>query len=163
MSGLKRFTGAGILFPLFLVVVTTAYVFAIFDIRTMFDADGGVGPKTLPAVAAIIMYAAVFTVLFSEVKKVLASGEGAGEGDISSHLRPVLVTIATAFYIALFVPLGYGISTLLFVAALFLIFKYKLRQPIAFILYDIAITILFYGLFAGVFNVRLPSLTGYLL
>ena len=105
------------------------------------------------------MYGALLIVLMKELRKPMDEKDAG----FSSHLRPALVTIAIACYIALFAPVGYGISTFLFVAALFFIFKFKTDHPLAFVLYDLIITILFYGLFVGLFDVRLPTLTGHFL
>ncbi|WP_316858605.1 tripartite tricarboxylate transporter TctB family protein [uncultured Cohaesibacter sp.] len=155
MSKLKQFTGAGLLFPIFLFCLTTVYLVATFNIRTMFGADGGVGPKTMPVVSAIIMYVALLRVIMTEFLKTEPE-----EKSFQSHLRPIGVAIATGGYILFFVPLGYWLSTFVFVAALFLIFKFQTKRPLLFIVYDLAITAAFFGLFAGLFSVRLPTLTG---
>lgn len=156
MSILKRFTGAGFLFPVFLFVMTTAYLAAAFNIRTMFGADGGVGPRTMPIVSAIIMYGALLIVIVKEVR----GPQKERENTLASHVRPILVALATGGYIWLFIPLGYILSTMVFVAVLFAIFQYQIRNPLKFLLYDVIITAVFYGLFAGIFEVRLPTLTG---
>ncbi|SFE67603.1 tripartite tricarboxylate transporter TctB family protein [Roseivivax sediminis] len=152
-----RFARGGIVFPLVLIVVTTIYLAAAFDIRTQFSAAGDIGPRTIPVLAAVLMYAALLIVLVQEVRN---PPEPEGDADGGSLLRPVLVVVATGAYIALFRTLGYSLSTLLFVAALFLTFGFETRRPVRFALYAVAVTAVFYGLFAVIFGVRLPTLAG---
>ncbi|PZX11207.1 tripartite tricarboxylate transporter TctB family protein [Palleronia aestuarii] len=151
-----RFTRGGIVFPLALIVVTTIYLAAAFDIRTQFSAAGDIGPQTIPVLTATLMYVALLVVLIQEIRN---PPDGEDEENSGSLLRPALVVLATAGYIALFRPLGYSLSTLFFVAALFLVFEFETRRPVRFALYALAVTAVFYGLFALVFGVRLPTLT----
>ena len=152
-----RFARGGIVFPLVLIVVTTIYLAAAVDISAQFSAAGDVGPRTIPVLAAVLMYAALLVVLIQEIRN---PPEPANEEAAGSLLRPLLVVIATGAYIALFRPLGYGLSTLLFVAALFVTFGFETHRPLRFAIYAIAVTAVFYGLFAVIFGVRLPSLIG---
>ncbi|SIS51752.1 tripartite tricarboxylate transporter TctB family protein [Paracoccus saliphilus] len=154
MNGSQRFFRLGMLFPLFLLVLTAIYTAAAFDIRTQFTGDGEIGPRTIPLLVAICMYMTLLVVIFQELRRPTEEDAGTGLS------RPLLVVGATAAYILLFRPIGYSLSTLLFVLALFRIFEFKPRQPVQFILYAIAVTAVFYGLFAGIFGVRLPALIG---
>ncbi|WP_353475595.1 tripartite tricarboxylate transporter TctB family protein (plasmid) [Salipiger sp. H15] len=143
----------GVLLPFFFLIVTTVYLAAAFNIHSQFAGDGEMSPRSVPILAAIVMYVALAVVFFNEFRKPTADGP-AGE-----MLRPLLVIVATAGYIALFRPLGYWLSTLAFSSVLFAIFHYQIRKPHLFALYAIGVTALFYGLFAGVFGVRLPTIT----
>ncbi|WP_118138232.1 tripartite tricarboxylate transporter TctB family protein [Oceanicella sp. SM1341] len=163
MRGSGRFLTAGVLLPLFFLLLTVIYTAAAFDIRAQFSGDGEIGPRTIPLLAAVCMYAALLWVIVQELRKPPedpVADEEAGEGGL---LRPLGVTVATAAYILLFAPLGYVISTLLFVAALFAIFQFETRRPLRFVLAAAGVTAVFYGLFAGIFGVRLPGLLGGLL
>ena len=73
-----------------------------------------------------------------------------------SLVRPALVVAATALYILAFRPVGYALSSALYVAALLVIFGFQTRRPLRLALATAGITILFFGLFAGIFGVRLP-------
>ncbi|MGI3170861.1 tripartite tricarboxylate transporter TctB family protein [Pseudooceanicola sp. C21-150M6] len=154
MNDPKTLFRIGLLLPLFLMAATTVYLAAAFDIRTQFTGDGEMSPRSIPILAAGLMYIALGVVIWGEVRT------PTDDGPLKDMLRPLLVVLATAGYIALFRPLGYVVSTLLFVAALFLIFQFCTRRPVAFVLYAIGVTAVFYGLFAVIFGVRLPSLTG---
>ena len=70
------------------------------------------------------------------------------------------MTLATGFYILVFEPLGYGLSTLLYVISLFVIFDFKRRQPVSFAVHALGVTAIFYVLYAVLFGVRLPELFG---
>lgn len=155
MVDMRRYTGAGFVFPMLLLCANTIYLSATFNIRMMFG-GGAVGPRGMPYVASAIMYVALFIVLFQEFRK---SGPRT-DTTLKSHLRPACVVVATAAYILLFQTLGYAVSTLLYVAALFLTFRFEMKRPLMFLAYDVIITALFYALYAGVFSVRLPTLTG---
>ena len=154
MNNVERFRKSAVLFPAFLLILTTIYLAEAVSIRSQFGGDTIVGPRFMPILMAIIMYVALIVVMVGEWRKeaeVTASG---------SFLRPLMVVLATAIYIAVFRPLGYVPATLCFVIALFLIFDFERKRPVFFVLYVIAVTALFYGLFAGIFGVRLPPMLG---
>ncbi|MBU2960803.1 tripartite tricarboxylate transporter TctB family protein [Citreicella sp. C3M06] len=143
----------GVLLPLFFLIVTTVYLAAAFDIRSQFAGAGEMSPRSVPILMACLMYVALAAVFIAEFRSPTQ------DGPVRELLRPLLVIVATAGYIALFRPLGYWLATLVFTSALFAIFHFQLRRPLVFAFYAIAVTALFYGLFAGIFGVRLPTLT----
>ncbi len=143
----------GVLLPFFFLIVTTVYLAAAFDIHSQFAGDGEMSPRSVPILTACLMYVALAVVFVGEFRKPTP------DGPRSELLRPLLVVAATAGYIAIFRPLGYWLATLLFSSALLAIFQYQIRKPHLFALCAIGVTALFYGLFAGVFGVRLPTLT----
>lgn len=149
-----NFTRMGLVLPLMLIAFNTVYLSAAFDIRTQFTSGAGIGPRTVPILAALCMYVALLVVLVSELRD---DRESEPRGAI---LRPGLVVLATAGYIFLFRPLGYWIDTALYVAALFAIFQFEIRRPLIFAGYVALVAVAFYGLFGGVFGVRLPPLPG---
>lgn len=158
MDAKSSFTRAGIMFPLVLIVVTTIYLAAAFDISSPFAAPGEISPRGIPILTALLMYVALLVVLVQEVRS--PPPDQTDDSEDGSLLRPALVVVATAGYILLFRPLGYSLSTLLFVAALFITFGFETRRPMFFALYAVAVTAVFYGLFALVFGVRLPTFPG---
>ena len=154
MNNVERFRKSAVLFPVFLLILTTIYLAEALSIRSQFGGDTIVGPRFMPILMAIIMYVALVVVLVGELRQdKTATSSG-------SFLRPLLVVVATGIYIAVFRPLGYVPATLGFVVALFLIFDFERRRPAFFAFYVIAVTANFYGLFAGIFGVRLPPLLG---
>ena len=154
MSARGRFTRGGVLMPLFLLVLTTVYLAATFNIQSQFGDSAGIGPRTIPILAAILMYLSLLVVLVQELR-----GEQR-EAPAGTLLRPALVVVATGAYIFVFRPLGYWPATALYVAALFLVFQFETKRPLWFALYVALVTVAFYGLFAGVFGVRLPPVLG---
>ena len=154
MNNVERFRKSAVLFPVFLLILTTIYLAEALSIRSQFGDDTIVGPRFMPILMAIIMYLALVVVLVGELRQ---DSEVSSSG---SFFRPLLVVVATGIYIAVFRPLGYMPATLGFVVALFLIFDFERKRPVFFALYAIAVTAMFYGLFAGIFGVRLPPMLG---
>lgn len=157
MNGARRLLSPAIALPLFFLVLTTVYLAAIFDIRAQFADDGGIGPRTIPLLAAFCMYGALCVVLVREWRH--PGTPQPAEASEHGLWRPLGVIVATGAYILLFRHLGYTLSTLAFVAALFVVFEFQTRRPLGFALGVIGVTAVFYGLFAGIFSVRLPTLT----
>lgn len=160
MSGKAGVLRLGVAFPLVLLVLTTIYFASAFDIRAQFTPEGEMGPQHIPMLASGLMYIALLTVLVQELRQPSTLAETDAEADL---LRPALLVLATAAYIWLFRPLGYALSTALFVATLFAVFQFETRRPLVFALYVLGVVAVFYGLFAGIFGVRLPTLIGDLL
>lgn len=157
MSGKTGFLRLGVIFPLVLLVLTTIYFAAAFDIRAQFTPEGEMGPQHIPMLFAGVMYAVLLVVLIQELRNPATLSETDEGADL---LRPVFVVVATAAYIWLFRPLGYALSTGLFVAALFVIFRFQTGRPVFFACGVLGVVTVFYGLFAGIFGVRLPTLIG---
>lgn len=156
MSARRRFTRGGVLMPLILLILTTVYLAAAFDIRSQFGDQGGVGPRTIPILASILMYISLLVVLVQELRGDVVETNG------GSLIRPALVVVATGVYIVAFRPLGYWLATALYVAALFLVFQFEIRRPLWFAAYVALVSVAFYGLFGMVFGVRLPPVLGVL-
>lgn len=150
----RRLLSAEFMLPISLLILTTIYLAEAFRLRSQMSEAFWEGPKAMPVLASILMYALLVLVL---VRQFRSARTGPAEG---SAVRPVLVTIATAIYIFAFEPLGYGLSTILFVCALFVIFDFKRRQPLSFAIHAVVVTAVFYLLYAVVFGVRLPELYG---
>jgi putative tricarboxylic transport membrane protein len=150
-----RLGSAAVMLPVFLLVLTTIYLAEALNIGTQFGGeDAAVGPRFMPILTACLMYVALIVVLVGELRSAQP------ERSTGSLVRPALVVVATAVYIPAFLPLGYILSTGLFVAALFLIFDFERRRPLLFALYLAGVVAVFYGLFGGIFGVRLPLLPG---
>jgi|TARA_R110000737_G_scaffold265704_1_gene273428 putative tricarboxylic transport membrane protein len=160
MSGNAGFLRLGVIFPLVLMVLTTIYFAAAFDIHAQFTPEGEMGPQHIPMLVSGLMYVALLMVLVQEFRHptgVAETDEGA------SFIRPALVVVATIAYIWLFRPLGYALSTALFVATLFVVFQFETKRPVIFALYVVGVVAVFYALFAVIFGVRLPTLIGELI
>ncbi|KXF75322.1 hypothetical protein ATN84_18815 [Paramesorhizobium deserti] len=141
-----------LLLPLFLFILTTVYIAAALRIVPQIS-EGLAGPSFMPLVIAFIMYAGLARIIWSDLTQEHEQPEG-------SLLQPFLIVLATVLYIAAFKPLGYGVSTLLFVLALFRLFQFQDGRIIRQIFYAVAVTAVFHGLFAFAFGIRLPTLMG---
>ena len=149
-----RFARTGLVLPIVLIALNTVYLSAALNIESQFSSGAGIGPRTVPILVSLCMYVALVVVLYGELRD-----DGASEPR-GAVIRPALVVLATAGYIFLFRPLGYWIDTALYVAVLFGVFQFEIRRPHFFAGYVILVAVAFYGLFAGVFGVRLPPLPG---
>lgn len=138
--------------PISFLILTTVYVAAAFQIRPQFS-EGLVGPRFLPLLAAALMYGALFTIIWKERRQ--RTG-----GESGSLIQPAAIVVATAAYIGVFKWLGYSLSTFLFVFALFMLFSYQAGRPVRRVIDALAVTAVFYGLFAFVFGIRLPVFPG---
>ncbi|GLQ53910.1 tripartite tricarboxylate transporter TctB family protein [Devosia nitrariae] len=150
----RRLLSAEFGLPISLLILTTIYLAETFRLRSQMSESFWEGPRAMPVLACVLMYALLVLVL---VRQFRAASTAPAEG---SAVRPILVTVATAIYIFAFEPLGYGLSTILFVSALFVIFGFKLEKPISFAIHAVAVTAVFYVLYAVLFGIRLPELYG---
>jgi len=116
---------ARILLPIVLLVATAAYLWAALGIHSAYE-DEGVGPSFFPIVIVCIMAPALLWILAQGVRTVRADVRG------ESHRMadPAKIVALTALYVALFVPLGYFVATLLYVLGLFLVFDLGTRNPL---------------------------------
>jgi putative tricarboxylic transport membrane protein len=150
-SGQRPWKDGRITLPVVLFVVTTAYLLNALQVTTAYD-DVGVGPTFFPVVLSVVMYCALAAVLFHALR--------APRGAAATPLRlkdPVKIVLLTAAYIALFRPLGYFISTTLYVWSLFLVFEFGSRNQIWKVVSAVLIAVAAWLLFDVAFGVRLPK------
>jgi putative tricarboxylic transport membrane protein len=103
---------------------------------------------------AALMYVALLVVLRDALRRRRAAGGGEdGASDLADPLKVVALTLG---YVAAFQPLGYALATVPYVFLLFQVFRFEDRSHLKRLAYALVITAVFYGLFAGVFNIRLP-------
>jgi putative tricarboxylic transport membrane protein len=147
-----------LLVPLCLLLANTIYLAAAFQISTAFS-QGMVDASFTPKVVAVLMYLALLFVLRDALRERRAADQAAD----GMHLAdPLKVVALTAAYIAAFPIVGYVLTTLPYVYLLFLVFRFDERSQLKRIAYTVAITAIFYLMFAEVFGVRLPKAGGLL-
>ncbi len=150
----NRLSGAVIL-PATLILVTLIYLIeAIRNVRPL--EEGTAGPSFFPIVISVVMLAALLPLLWSGWRRTDTSE--AAESEPISFAAPVKVVILTAGYIALFKPIGYFISTALYVLALLYVFRFKGRSPLINVFWAVVIAGLCFVLFSEIFQIRLPKL-----
>ncbi|NDW05956.1 tripartite tricarboxylate transporter TctB family protein [Jiella pacifica] len=153
----SRLLGDGrLVLPAVLFVVTTIYLYQAFQIHPQYD-EGIVGPRFLPIVVSIVMYAGLGFLVFDILRDRSPRPERA-KLEFRNFLPAVAVILATLVYIAVFETIGYVISTLIYVFALLFVFKFD-QNVLWRVIYSIVITAVFYILFHTLFDVRLPTLT----
>jgi putative tricarboxylic transport membrane protein len=139
-----------LILPFVLFVITSIYLATALQITAQFD-EGLVGPSFVPVVASILMYVALAFVVLG-IRNDTDTAKPA-KPDLAA---PIKVVVVTAIYILAFKPLGYPVSTFLYVYALLYIFGLEDTGHIKRLVYTAAITAVFYALFAVIFQVRLP-------
>ncbi|WP_157831959.1 tripartite tricarboxylate transporter TctB family protein [Thalassospira marina] len=139
-----------LILPFVLFVITSIYLATALQITAQFD-EGLVGPSFVPVVASILMYVALAFVVYG-----MRKDRDTTESEKISLVAPIKVVAVTALYILAFKPLGYPVSTFLYVYALLFIFGLEDTGHVKRLIYTIAITGVFYVLFAVIFQVRLP-------
>lgn len=145
-----------IILPVLLLAVTTVYLAAAFQVPSPFSTDL-VDASFMPKLVAGLMYVALLVVLRDALRRRRAAGGGDGVDDRASDLvAPLKVVALTLAYVAAFQPLGYALATVPYVFLLFQVFRFEDRSPLKRLAYAVVITAVFYGLFAGIFNIRLP-------
>mgnify|MGYP001208561207 CR=1 FL=1 len=156
-----------------LLALTLIYLLEAFKIAPPIK-NGALTASFFPVALAVVMLLALGGVILAD-RREAASGEagdesGAGESDeggdnrgdakVAAWRGPVAVTLLTAGYIALFAHLGYFIATFLYAFSMTLAFATGRPSPQALAFKALVagvITLLGYGLFELVFQVRLPT------
>lgn len=142
-----------IILPVLLLAVTTVYLAAAFQVSSPFSTEL-VDASFVPKLVAALMYVALLVVLRDALRRRRAAGAAVdGASDLADPAKVVALTLA---YVAAFEPLGYALATVPYVFLLFHVFRFEDRGHLKRLAYAVAITAVFYGLFAGIFNIRLP-------
>lgn len=147
--------------PLGMAFLTGLYAFGVFNIRVQFD-EGFVGPKFLPGLLCLIAFLLLGKIIWGEVRG-LQSEEVDAETPAETRIdqlkwRPFWVAVSILAYVAAFKFLGYPLATFLLAAALISLFSETRPGLLKLALLSAAITVVFYGLFAVAFSVRLSLL-----
>ena len=154
----------------FLLVVAVAYgVFALEIPR----GDGEPGPGAMPIALAVLLAGLAAWILAQGLRGASDPGSEeetedavAGEGEeqeteavagqiaeSSRRGRPWLAALATLAYVALFQPVGFGVSTLAYTAGLTWLFGRDRRIPVAV---PLGVTVALFVFFRLALGVRLP-------
>ncbi len=148
---------SAVILPATLILVTVVYLIeAIRNVRPL--EEGTAGPSFFPIVVSVVMLAALLPLLWSGWRKTAPSEEKTDEKEPVSMAAPVKVVLLTAAYIALFKPVGYFISSALYVLALLYVFRFKGRHPLMNVFWAVVIAGLCFVLFSEIFQIRLPKL-----
>lgn len=152
-----------------LLALTLIYLLEAFKIAPPIK-NGALTASFFPVALAVVMLLALGGVILAD-RREAASGEASTEeSEEESDNRdettgaawrgPVAVTLLTAGYIALFAHLGYFIATFIYAFTMTLAFATGRPSPQALAFKALVagvITLLGYGLFELVFQVRLPT------
>lgn len=132
------------------------FLFAIsFTVRTIIEND--VGPAFMPKVVAVAI------VIVSVSKLVIALKNNSAEYTAikkskDDKMGSLLTILNLGAYVILFEPLGFIISSILFLVLQMIILSDKVNfKPIRFVIISVTSTIAIYFLFVYAFNLMLPE------
>jgi putative tricarboxylic transport membrane protein len=160
-GGWRRPTGRS-LFLTVLLVVLAVYTQMAFDLEWR-TAAGRIGPGFFPRIIGVLALAITVWALVTSLRPGavddeddIGGDEEAGEADLGKHPVPLLlVVVATALLVVVFIPLGMIVTCALFLAAT--LFLLNRRHPITNIVISIGIPVVVYLLFQSLLNAGLPD------
>ena len=152
-----RRVGSDVVAGGFMFVFAVAYLVAAFAIPKPSFENAVVGPKAVPiaigvALAATSLALAIRGFLKGKSPRDAASGDDAPPQDLR---KLGMIALLLLGYILIFVPLGYAISTFLFmlVVTTYLDREHWVRN----LVYAVAFSVVVYSIFVYVFGVQLPA------
>jgi putative tricarboxylic transport membrane protein len=141
-------------------VFAVAYLVAAFAIPESSFENTPVGPKVVPIAIGVVLGAASLALAIRGFLKGASERDAApgapGEDTPPQDLRKLgVVTLLLLAYILIFVPLGYALSTFLFMlaATMYLDREHWVRN----LAYAIVFSVVVYSIFVYVFGVQLPA------
>jgi putative tricarboxylic transport membrane protein len=141
----------------FMFVFAVGYLAAAFAIPKPSFENAVVGPKAVPiaigvALAAASLALAIRGFVWGKSRRDAASGDEAPPQDLR---KLGVVALMLLGYILIFVPLGYAISTFLFMLAVttYLDREHWMRN----LVYAVVFSVVVYSIFVYVFGVQLPA------
>jgi len=117
---------------------------------------GRVDVNFFPIVISCLMYIVTFYLLvnsFKQNKEII-------DFNFTRKSKPILIIVFTIIYILLFKPIGYMLSSILYIFSIVSIFDSKKRSLYIKIIYSVIIAILIFLLYEKIFAIRLPKLGG---
>jgi putative tricarboxylic transport membrane protein len=141
----------------FMFVFAVAYLVVAFTIPKPSFENAVVGPRAVPiaigvALAAASLALAIRGFVWGRSERDIASGDETPPQDLR---KLGVVALLLLGYILIFVPLGYAISTFLFMLA---VTTYLDREHwIRNLIYAVVFSVVVYSIFVYVFGVQLPA------
>lgn len=128
--------------------------------------NNGLQPSAFPLLIGLFAMMFSSILLYREIKLIKSEGsclavdsEINETTSIKDRLAPFAIMLSIFLYILLFSPLGYFLSSLLFVLSIIIIFS-SVDKVIQKIIISTVIVAFGYLVFEQMFNVRLPALWG---
>jgi putative tricarboxylic transport membrane protein len=153
--------------PILLMLFTTVYLADGLSLGRVFR-YGVPSAAFMPLVLSGVMYAALLAVIGARLREHLRSRRGArpatAVAPLSTLVRPALVVLATAAYIAVFVPIGFALSTVGYAYVLLALFGFRDGMSVTGqalrALAAVGICSVVYAFFVLAFGVQMPTLSG---
>ena len=148
------FSNRQLIFPAAMLVVSVGYLASALSLGAPI-ADSGLTPSFFPMLvgAAAIVFSSLL------ILQQLRGAPDADRPDDAPGYAHLWVVLAIFLYILAFRPLGYFISSTLFVFALIVLFS-SFEKLVQKALIAVVVVVLGYVMFQQLFGVRLPTLLG---
>lgn len=115
-----------------------------------------VGPAVFPTILGSLLILLSLMVIY----KALASGKATKGGSVRDYGRLAVLVLATVVYILLFKPLGYMISTFLYLSFVFQFMERK--RLLSSLLVSAGFSVAVYAAYVGLFQGNLPPFPEFL-
>jgi putative tricarboxylic transport membrane protein len=151
-----RRVGSDVVAGGFMFVFAVAYLAAAFAIPKPSFENAVVGPKAVPIAIGVALAAASLALAIRGLVWGRSRRDAAGDEAPPQDLRKLgVVALLLLGYILIFVPLGYAISTFLFMLAVttYLDREHWMRN----LIYAVVFSVVVYSIFVYVFGVQLPA------
>jgi len=154
-----------IIFYFLLFFLSVSYFIVAFNLGTPF-ANNSLQPSSFPLIIGLfsIMFSSIL--LYREVNLMKSKNTSLEENtqieDTATgkdRFTPFAIMLSIFLYILLFSPLGYFLSSILFVLSIIIIFS-SLEKVLQKVIISIIVVAFGYLVFEQMFNVRLPALWG---
>ncbi len=155
LFNLKQKINNNILICLVIFIWNTIYIIEALKMGAPIK-KGQVDINFFPIVISILMYIVTFYLFFQSLKQ----GKEIISFDLKKTSKPLLIIIFTISYILLLKPIGYMLSSILYIFSILSVFSAKKRSLYLKIIYSIVIAVLIFLLYEKIFAIRLPKLGG---
>jgi len=151
---LKRVNSTS-LFAIILIIVNTIYL--IDGINTAPPmTNGKPGITFVPIIISTLFYIAAIYILITSIRK-----ESASSFHLSEVSRPIAVIFITFIYILIFKPMGYILSSIIYVFSFMFLLEekteFKKKKLLNIFFSSLIVVLLIYLLYQIIFKVRLPA------
>ena len=143
------------LFAIILIIVNTIYLIEGFNTAPPMT-NGKPGITFVPLIISTLFYIAAIYILITSMRK-----ESVSSFHLSEVSRPIAVIFITFIYILIFKPIGYILSSIIYVFSFMFLLEekteFKKKKLLNIFFSSLIVVLLIYLLYQIIFKVRLPA------
>jgi putative tricarboxylic transport membrane protein len=143
------------LFAIILIIVNTIYLIEGFNTAPPMT-NGKPGITFVPIIISTLFYIAAIYILITSIRK-----ESVSSFHLSEVSRPIAVIFITFIYILIFKPMGYILSSIIYVFSFMFLLEekteFKKKKLLNIFFSSLIVVLLIYLLYQIIFKVRLPA------